>query len=190
MMRLFVAVFVDNEFKAELAKVQDYIKAKTNPEAVKWVNLDQMHLTLKFLGDIQEDEVDRIKELLFKIEEPSFSFKVTRLGTFPNKGRIRVIWAGISEGDQPLRNLSSKVRQKLARWGEEEKGFSAHITLGRVRSGYDLSAGTFHLEEVDLKELSTKTQKVERFSLVESRLTKNGPIYNILQNYDLLKNNS
>jgi 2'-5' RNA ligase len=107
------------------------------PNGVRWVNPAGMHLTLKFLGNVEPGLVDRIIEAMARTaaEASPFSIHLSGLGMFPNERRPRVLWAGVQGGLHPLQRLREEIEETVSGLGfpRERRPFNAHLTLGRVR---------------------------------------------------------
>ncbi len=133
--RAFIAIDLPGDLQKRLEQVSARLKQRVNRSAVRWVPANNLHLTLKFLGDVSEANLDLLKEVLQSVvaEHSSFEFSVGGLGAFPTMRRPRVIWVGI-EAPPELTAVQSALENRLARLGysPEERPFSAHLTLGRV----------------------------------------------------------
>ena len=135
--RAFIAVKISQEIQDKLAGIQD--KLKQADAQVSWVNPDNIHLTLKFLGDIQETQIPDILEAMTasaKTVSP-FSMQIGYAGAFPNLSFPRVIWIGVTDDEQgSLKALEADLSPRLETLGFQEEGgrFQPHLTLGRVRS--------------------------------------------------------
>lgn len=138
--RTFVAVELDASATGILERrIKQF---KTEVEGVKWSRRDQMHLTLKFLGDIDHRE---LPEVCMKLREATvdvepFTVELKGLGTFPKDKPPRVVWAAVEEGAQPLRLLHERLDTALAGLGipHEARAYTPHLTLGRVGGETDL----------------------------------------------------
>lgn len=139
-MRAFIALELTDGIRRSLAEtIEDF---KTGGADVRWVKPDSIHLTLKFLGDIEENLVPSLAAHLERAAGPfaPFSLHVAGTGIFPSSGRPRVIWAGI-EGMGILEPLQRAVESEMEPLGfpREKRPFHPHLTLGRVRSASRLS---------------------------------------------------
>ncbi|MCX6769023.1 MAG: RNA 2',3'-cyclic phosphodiesterase [Candidatus Micrarchaeota archaeon] len=171
-MRLFVAVGIPAEIKRALGKAQ-----KDLPEegGLKKVEIPQMHITLKFLSDVNPRMLDRVDGVLREIPFASFRVKVRGIGVFPNDKYIRAVWAGCESPE--LEDLAKLVNEKLAgMFGEEE--FAPHITIARVKRKIVLDD---YLKKYAEEKFGNF--QVNEFYLVESVLSRNGPKYTILSTY-------
>ena len=175
--RAFIAIELTDEVKDELAELQEVLK---EPGAdVKWVEKENMHLTLKFLGDASEEDLDRIKKALDLIAESNspFHMHLSRIGAFPKPSFPRVLCVGMDKGKDELSKISKLLEDALSEMGfpKEEKPFSPHLTVGRVRSGQNKDRLIAKLEAAEF--LSKFEVDVNKIVLFKSTLTSNGPIY-------------
>ena len=189
MIRAFVAGELPDELKKTIAQVQAQIKGRIAreipPEArIQWVRPDSMHLTLKFLGDIEETQVESIRQALASrvMTVPGFLVEVGSLGVFPDLRMPRVLWVGLS--DQPghlqgLLHLAEQVETSLETLGfpRESKPFNPHLTLARIKErsrevGKVLSDSGILKHETRLGSLP-----VEMISLMKSDLKPSGAVY-------------
>jgi len=180
--RGFIAIEVPSEksiieFEGEIKKIKSHIKL---------VEPENIHITLKFLGQTSMDYIDEIEEIIKdsvkNIEPFEISFKGT--GVFPNENYIKIIWIGITN-IEPLKIISQKIDDKLQRLGykKEKKNFSAHLTIGRVKT----SAGKEQIIDVlnQYKEKEFFKLTVNKIELKQSTLTPQGPIYKTLKEINL-----
>ena len=184
--RAFIAVEIDQPNKQ---KISDLISnLKKSKADVKWITEDQMHLTLKFLGNIDKDKVQDISNTLSNISNnfKSFTISLSNIGVFPNLNRPRVIWLGVDKGADYLKNLSERIENELEKLGfeKEDREFNPHLTLGRVKTSKDLS---------ELKKLINETQfnsenwvEINKLILFQSTLTSKSAIYDALTKVKLL----
>lgn len=164
-MRLFIAVQVPEELRKKMAA----IAKKLDMEGIRPVKEDNMHITLRFIGEVPDEEVGQIKEQLSSVKFEKFDCLLKGTGTFPNPDYVRVVWAGIESGKK-LEGLSGKINQALHGIPGDGK-FSAHLTLARVKKKADLRE--FIAKHQD--EFGTFT--VDKFELVQSVLEPGGPRY-------------
>ena len=181
--RTFIAINLSPEIKKELDKIISILKSQ-NPAPVKWVDVESIHLTLKFLGDIASDRVTEVLNALKSGLDgiPSFQIHIAGLGVFPNPNRTQVVWAGITGDKDLLGQLQKNVEitmEKLGFSGENRK-FNPHITLARVRD---------HATPDSRKRLGTlitgtrysgSTLRVNSVDLMKSQLTRQGAQYTCL----------
>lgn len=147
---------------------------------MKHVEPDNLHLTLKFLGDIEKPQVDKISEMVSEVSFKSFNMSVENVGVFPNIRRPSTIWAGISEGVLELTRIFNEVDCKLSKLGfeKERRRFHPHITISRVRSGRNREKLVEEL--MRLSDYRFGEDRVDNIALKKSVLTPKGPIYSTL----------
>ncbi len=133
--RAFIAVDLSAEVLDRLAQVMEGLREEIGDHAVRWLPLENVHLTLKFLGDVSVSNVERVKEILRNSASghPLFAVSVGGVGAFPSLLRARVVWAGV-EGPPDLMSLQRMIDMETARLGyaSEDRPFKPHLTLGRV----------------------------------------------------------
>jgi 2'-5' RNA ligase len=177
--RCFVAVDLPAQMREEIGRLQSQIAT----EGLRLVRPELVHITLKFLGDVPEEEAEKVAEALRGVRAAPFAARVRGVGAFPGK-IIRVIWLGL-EGN--FEELYQDVEAALAPFGfeREARGFSPHVTLGRVgrpsaETNRKLAPKMAALSDVDLGIFT-----VDRFLLKKSTLTRGGPIYDDLAEFPL-----
>jgi 2'-5' RNA ligase len=158
-MRLFVAVPVPDELRARLAALGKEI----GQEGISLVRAENMHLTLKFIGEIQPQKLDEIRQRLGKIKFRGFGCAIKGVGVFPSENYIRVVWAG-GESGGALEALAKDVIGALKGYGGDER-FSAHLTIARVKRKLDLGEFLKRHKDEDFGSF-----EVTRFELIESVL--------------------
>lgn len=135
-MRCFAAIETDQAVRQRLADVQQ--KLKKAQADVKWVRPDQIHLTVKFLGEVPVDQLEAIRAALGELcaKTPPLLIAVGKIGTFPLRGAPRVLWAGCEESTGRLLGLMTEVEARCRSLGvePEDRPPRTHLTLGRVRS--------------------------------------------------------
>ncbi|MCJ7645372.1 RNA 2',3'-cyclic phosphodiesterase, partial [bacterium] len=116
-MRTFIAVAISSEVREKIAKIQAEFR-RGGPD-VKWVEPENLHFTLKFLGEVDEDKLLGVieKTRLGVAGVSSFRVHLSGLGSFPNLKSPRVVWVGVSEGKQELKNLSERIEENLSYLG-------------------------------------------------------------------------
>lgn len=183
-MRVFIAIPLNEEIHRELLLLQDRLR-KSNAD-VKWANPSNIHLTLKFLGKIDDKQFENIKSSLKEIIKPHkpFDIYLSSIGAFPNINFPHVIWVGVDKGKKESGNLQKDIETVLLKIGfeKEKHGFTPHLTLGRVRSEKNKS----QLIEAMEKEKDFTSQgkvSVNKITLFQSTLTAKGPIYTPLAEF-------
>lgn len=175
--RSFIAIELGPEIKAELEAL--IRKLRDSDTDVKWVKPENMHLTLKFLGNIPPDTIEDVKKILDKAGMGSSHFKMglSGVGAFPGLSYPRVIWVGIGEGGDEAKKIHSLLEEGLEglKFEREQRPFFPHLTIGRVKSTKKKEALASAIE--GLKFRPGISQKVEGLTLFQSTLTPKGPIY-------------
>ena len=179
-MRLFIAIEIPKEIKLYLVKIQEYIG--NDMAKVKWVNKEQMHLTLKFLGEVQPNILEDIKEELKKIKFRPFTVYLNSIGVFPGENYIRVVWVGLKPEDKII-GLQREVDGNLKKVFKKEKDYNPHLTLGRVKFVYYKNKFLSKLKETTVE---NKKFDVNNFKLIKSTLTEKGPVYEEVEIFDSL----
>jgi len=186
-MRTFIAVELPQEIKNNLKCLQE--KLKSSSTDVKWVEPNNIHLTLKFLGETDTEKIPLIKKIIHELSAriPPFKAEISSLGAFPNLNHPRVIWIGLNEKNNFLKKMAEELENKLFELGfpKENRPFSAHITLGRVRSNLNLKDLLEKLKTLENFSLKKEDCVIEKIALYKSVLTPNGPIYECLYSANL-----
>ena len=180
MIRSFIAFDIDDEQTLRnITKVQNVLR-ETGAD-LKLVKPENIHVTMKFLGNSPKTIVDGIHGEMKKIAFTPFKIEIKGLGAFPNLRRIRVIWTGIREGARDLREIYNQLEFNLRALGFEpdKKGFSPHLTIARVRTGRNKDSLIRCIEQLADQEFGVIEAKCLR--LKRSVLTPKGPIYSILR---------
>ncbi|NLG72551.1 MAG: RNA 2',3'-cyclic phosphodiesterase [Chloroflexi bacterium] len=182
--RAFIAISISPEILHRLQGVTQQLKDRLEDVPVRWVPVENMHLTLKFLGDVSEANVERIKEILEKVGRncSPFEISVGELGAFPSLRRPRVIWAGVKAPPE-LKALQRSIDTETARLGyaREEREFSPHLTLGRA-SRNATPADSHRIGEVlaSVKVGFLGVTRVDAVNLYRSDLRPQGSVYTCL----------
>ncbi len=183
--RSFIAVKLPPESAERIRAAQERLRAADAD--VKWVDAASFHITLKFLGGVQQDRLSALWRSVTAALEGSrpIALHLRGIGAFPNPGRARVVWAGATEGAEELAELAARVEEACEKHGfeRERRPFRAHLTLGRVRRprpNAELAAAIAEQAEVDLGEAH-----MDRVLLMKSELTRAGAIYHILEQIPL-----
>ncbi len=179
--RSFIAIELPRELKLALSQLQENFKSASSVP-VKWVDPGNIHLTLKFLGDISPEITGRITSALEDAARgtPPFDIEVSGLGVFPNNKRVQIIWVGLAGELVKLGQLQKRIEEMLTPLGfpSEARPFSPHLTLARVR---DYARPD---DRLALGELIAGTRFEQKYKinvnavlLIKSQLTREGPIY-------------
>ncbi len=173
-MRCFIALLLDKDANSYILDLQRELKESSAD--VKWVEPQNIHLTLKFLGEIPEKLAQDIKIKLedFK-EEKVIKTKIFEIGGFPSLENARVVWVGLKD-EKMIKDLFERLERKLQQLNipKEKRDFKAHITLGRVRSKRNIDKLIRKIKKMKFKE---KDASIEKLVFFQSTLTQRGPIY-------------
>jgi len=176
-MRLFIAIELPAELKSTVGRLRVEIPG------ARWVPAEQIHLTLAFLGEVEENCLGALSGELARIRLPSFRLSFSGTGCFPDRRRPRVLWIGL-QPEARLQQLAAKVHEVLLACGipQEERPFSPHITLARLKMAPPRAADTFLDQQQELK---LPPFFVQEFSLFQSRLTPQGALHTPLRAFPL-----
>jgi 2'-5' RNA ligase len=187
-MRTFIGVPLSPAIRDRLVALQAQF-AETGVD-VKWVELENLHVTMLFLGEVDAREVLTVCKTVERVTtamEP-FVMRVAGIGCFPNPRRPRTIWAGIEEGSQQLVELHDALEVPLMEQGcyrREERAFTPHITLGRVKGESD----TRVLAEAMKQQADwfAGQMTVTEIHVLSSELKKDGPVYTVMSRAGLVR---
>jgi len=180
--RSFIAFDIDSEsILQKMADVQNLL-AKTGAD-LKLVEPKSIHITLRFLGNITSNMIEKIFEEMKKVQFAPFDVKIHGIGAFPNLRYPRVLWAGITEGADQLRSIFNQLEPRLRSLGftPDPKGFSPHLTIARVKSGRNKAELAKSISENANCEFGIV--KAQCLRLKRSDLTPKGPIYSTLKEF-------
>ncbi len=185
-MRTFIAIPVSEEGREAVSRIEEDLGSVGAD--VKWVEPRNIHITVKFLGNVETRRISDLSAALTGSLKGTKSFEITLagMGTFPpGKRNVRVVWIGITEGKEHLVEAAARVEEACATQGfaKEDRPFSPHLTIGRVRreSGplADLARQVANLEFNPLK------VRIDRVNLMRSELSPKGPTYTVLESFAL-----
>ncbi len=178
--RSFIAFDIEDETVLRNFAVVQSMLARTGAD-LRLVRPENIHLTLRFLGDIASSQVDQIHVEMEKVKFNPFEVEVKGLGAFPSLHRVSVVWAGIRRGSNELRQVFYQLEPSLRRLGfrPDGKGFSPHLTIARVTTGRNKSELTRRIDELENYEFGII--KAECLRLKRSVLTPKGPVYSVLK---------
>jgi 2'-5' RNA ligase len=180
--RSFLAFDIDSDIvRKKLTDVQTLL-VKTGAD-LKPVEPENIHITMRFLGNVSESTVQKIFDSMQKLNFVPFDVKIHGVGAFPDVRYPRVVWAGITEGANDLRQIFSQFEPHLQALGfsPDPKGFSPHLTIARVRSGKNKAELAKLL--TDNKDFRFGIVRAKCFRLKKSELTPRGPIYSTLKEF-------
>lgn len=174
--RCFVAVFLHPSLHREIATLQK--RLSQSGADIKWVQPCNLHFTLQFLGDVEQVRIpsitDALKECMADVS--GFELQLNGIGAFPNLRNPRVLWVGVDTGRERLVSLMSVVAEAMKMEGfmRDSKGFSPHLTIGRVRSTRNLKP---LLEKLNANVNVKGKMDVTEIQFTASELTPRGPLY-------------
>jgi len=174
-MRLFVAVDLSEKIRENLNEVLSVI---SRFKGVKPVEKQNLHITLQFIGEVNERKAEDIRRALSDIKFSPFTLKFKGIGFFPNQRNPRVVWVGVSEGEQEMKALASEVEAALKKLGfRKDKEFVAHATVGRIKRMASEDRRKLISELSRYFDAEFGEMVVSDFRLKKSTLTPKGPIY-------------
>lgn len=182
-MRVFLAVEIDEKLLDKISKVQKELMKCEAP--VKYVETENLHCTLKFFGEIDDDKLDEIiRSIEDKIKNHRpFKVNIRKIGVFPNEKYIRVLWLGLEDA-QPFSDLQKDMDEEFVKMGfKKERSYTPHLTLGRVRGAKNKAQLLSALK--DIGDVEIGEMDINRIVLKKSKLTPAGPIYTTIREFDL-----
>jgi 2'-5' RNA ligase len=187
--RTFIAIELEEPIRAGLARVQEQLTREPAARIVRWTRPGGIHLTLKFLGDVPARRIEEIGQALERacVGFAPFPLTVGGLGCFPDTSRPRVVWVGVQEESESLARLQEAVEREVAPLGfpTEKRGFSPHLTLGRVKGASPGEARRLG-ELIHGTEIGSLGQMSARaVSLMRSDLHPSGAVYTSLRSVAL-----
>ena len=183
-LRLFVAIPMPEAVRNVVHNVQQEMRQRVLPDAVRWTKPEQFHLTLRFLGDVPVERVPALQEAVSTVcaGEPALRLCAHGIGFFPNARLPRVIWAGVNDGEERLAALQKKIEDAVRSFAEKPAAekFAGHVTLGRVKS----------LKRPEIEKLAAHAQAVKdrlfgewtanEVEIIQSRLLPAGAEHSLL----------
>ncbi len=177
MIRLFVALPLPDSVRRQLQMMASGL------EGARWTSPANMHLTLRFIGEVDEVRAEDIDDALGEIREPAFEMALSRMDTFGRGHMVHTLWAGVRAGPE-LGHLQGKVERALVRAGlpPEQRKFTPHVTLARIKKTPGNKLADWLAAHGGLQ---TPPFPVNRFALYRSHQGHNGPHYEIVADYGL-----
>jgi 2'-5' RNA ligase len=178
-LRVFIAIELPDAVRAQVARLQE--KLKEADADVKWVEPQLVHLTLKFLGEVDQDKLETLYGGVSEAigEQSRFPMSLAGIGAFPSMRRVQVVWIGVFSGAEEATGLAERIEASLEKRGfeSEKKKFAPHITIGRVRSFRNATRLVKLIEEIPF---SSDEFSGAAVTVVKSELTPQGPVYSPL----------
>jgi RNA 2',3'-cyclic 3'-phosphodiesterase len=185
-MRLFVSIEIPGKIKSKISKMVEKLKNHLTP--VKWMENKNLHVTLKFLGWVEDEKIGKLMECLKKSVKglKPFELSFAGIGYFPDRKHPRVIWVGTEDGSEKVKRLADKIDGAAAAKGfrEEEKEYTSHLTIGRIKEKIDTDALTKYISEHEGSKFGKF--RVDHISLMKSTLRRSGPIYEEIEQIKLI----
>ena len=172
-MRVFIAIEIPEKIKKEIIRIQKQLpefKGKLTEE-------ENLHLTLKFLGEVDEKDIEKIRKKLNEIKIKKFDSEIDSLGFFSEKF-IKIIWLHISNCEE----LQKQIDEKLKNFFPREERFMSHLTIARVKNVKNKKEFIEQMKEIKISKMNFE---IEKFELKESILTEEKPIYKDIEVYSL-----
>ncbi len=193
LLRAFIAIELPKQLQDALEKQTTRLRQSLGDDLVRWIPTQNMHLTLKFIGNIAASHVEFLKQLIAQtaVSHSQFDLQISGIGSFPNSKRARILWAGI-HAPAELASLQKGLEAGTTRLGYEmeERPFSPHLTLGRVRQNIDqtgLQRIRATLDSIQLGNIGSA--RVDSIHLYKSELRASGSVYTKLFSVPLKKHN-
>ncbi len=176
-MRIFIAIKVPDSIKEKIFKLQKNLDIRN----IRWVASQNIHLTLKFLGEVPEKQIEAVIEAIKSSTQKSKPFDISfeEIGGFPNSKQPRVLWVGIKEGKDKLIELMQNLNKEFSSIGfeTESRKPAPHLTIGRIKKVESL--------KLKVEKIKTTSFLTEQVYLIKSELTSQGPIYTDIKEFKL-----
>ena len=187
-MRVFIALNLPNDILLKLSYLQELLKE--TQANVLWVKPTNLHITLRFLGESDEN---LLKEACLAVRKTAkinncFTASLAELGVFPDARKPHIIWVGLKKGKDQIKLLAASLDETLKEFGlaQENHEFSAHITIGRIKSGLNFKTLTEKITSLRLYFADTPTHfKIDKITLFRSKLAAGGAVYEALEDENL-----
>ena len=184
--RAFIAIELPENVRLALFQGGQALSERLNSSGVvRWVPSENLHLTLRFLGDSDNDQLEKVESGINDIAQRSTDFELYlgKLGCVPNRGKPRIIWVDLGGNLAALSLLQQEIEKMLSnlRWPSESRRFNAHITLGRVKNSKQVVSASFPWEMA----LDPLQIRVSHISLISSDLRPSGAVYTVLHRSQL-----
>jgi 2'-5' RNA ligase len=185
-MRLFIAIELPPEIKQGIAKVQEQLR--TAGANAGWTRPEGIHLTLKFLGEVEESRTDDIKKALAAAvgSNDKLNLSIAGAGAFPNGKNPRVLWLGVTGDVEKLGSLQAAVENAMTGLGfeREERKFSPHLTLARIK--FPKPRDNWQQKIESIRDVKLGEFEADRVSLMKSELKREGAVYTEVGRIELI----
>lgn len=180
---------MENNIKDYIHNIQENISSNDLQLKIKMVKKRNLHISLKFLGDLNSLEIEKTLLALQKVSFKITSFNINlskNIEAFPNFEKPRVLWIGLEEGKEELRKIYNAIEHELVdeSFYVRDKLFTPHITLGRIKYIKYPSQLKEIREKLEYKDI---LQNIKSIIFMESNLTSKGPVYNIISQFPFLQ---
>ena len=183
--RCFIAIEIPETIQNQLVRIQGTLRKQI--QKASWVKPGNIHLTLKFLGDVDPEDLESIGQAIEEVasRHRSFSLRIGGLGAFPNFARPRVMWTGVKAGGERVSTLAQDINIALSHCGfsVDTKKFNPHLTIARLKERVDLRPYANQYRQYD--RMHGAEMNVNTISLIQSQLHPTGAIYSTLQSYSI-----
>ena len=182
MLRIFFAVALQPSLRQSLIQQQLSLRGKL--PAASWIAPQALHITLKFLGNIPDEDVESIRKAVsFELKDVgTILLSLGGVGVFPSREAPRIVWAGVASGEEKLRLLAHQLDRSLGALGYpmEERPFHPHVTLARVKRDQRSFGKALNTMGILDTNMNFGTQEVNTITLFKSDLTSSGSVYTVL----------
>lgn len=180
-LRAFIAIELSPEIRNKIKEISTSLQEKLKDEPIRWVSPDNIHLTIKFLGEVSLAHLEELKKMLAEEgnRHSTFEIEVGKLGAYPNNQRPRVIWIGVSPPSE-LINIQRRIEDQVKHLGAagEDRPFSPHLTLGRAARQANLSQILKTGQIVEAYQIGVLgVMQVKSIHLFKSDLRPGGAVY-------------
>jgi 2'-5' RNA ligase len=187
-MRVFIAIDINEQIRSSISALQGELKeaADIDRGQVKWVHPSNIHLTLKFLGEVRDQQLIDVCKIVEAVATKynKFNLSIDSLGHFGGRS-ARVSWIGVGQGKEHLLKLQKELEEEGEKggWPKEERAFTGHLTVCRIkntRAGQRIAEAS-----ANYKDFNAGSVLVDSVKVYQSQLTPKGPIYSVLGSYSL-----
>lgn len=176
-MRTFISIELTDKIKDNIEKVISRLKEQLAP--INWVEKKNLHVTLKFLGNVEENDLGSLEDCVKQCTKgfKPFELSFAGIGAFPDLKHPRVLWIGTDVGGDKAKELADNVECEVSKKGfrEEERDFSPHLTIGGIKGKIDLAPLEGFISQH--KDTGFGSVTVDRISIMKSTLKRTGPVY-------------
>jgi len=187
--RIFVAINISDEARIKVADYIEVLRDEFSNLRVGWERAEKLHLTVKFLGDIDSNESQNLTDAVDKTARQFSNFKlqISQTGVFPSKRNARILWLGIDDEHGSLQKINDLLETECGQKGfvKESRNFKPHLTIGRLREPNKSKELT---DRHSNKTFAAVEFEVSEIVIYESRLRKSGSIYSVVSKHHFKEN--